>query len=606
MRTHFALCLCLTTACATAPKILTPSETFEDVKLTLVESQEPDALNAITAAWKGPRLTPDGEPVRWPATHGWDEEVSASYSNLANKTQVRAEVRRFRNRTFVFMAEADGATLARREAQLDKLVAELAPKELKPESFIGQKPREIDTRQYEAFLAKALEQLGVPGAAVALVQHGKVIFEKTFGTRELGKTEAITPDTLFLIASITKPMTTFMQATLIDAGTFKWDTRVTTLLPDFALADPKLTRQLELWHMSCACTGMPRRDIDNLIEYGNVTAEQRIASMKDMQPTTGLGETYQYSNLMVAAGGFAAAHAWAPNLSLNDAYVKVMNEKVFAPLGMTKSTADFALATRLEHATPHALDLDGKPHALPVNFEGNVVPIAPAGAVWSTLHDMEQYALAELSRGVSPLDGKRVVSEANYLERARPRTRSGYGLGIDVEQRAGLTILGHDGGADGFGTSLFMIPELELGLIVLTNVRNGTPLEQLPFNSAAKRKLIELLYENAQPSAETILTFALQMRREFARQQGNGVVREPDAEWLAKLEGSYTSANIGTLEIRGNVFDVGEWQAHFGRRGDTLVLIDAPFAGTPLAFDEAEGTITLPDPQTKYVFTRRR
>lgn len=592
--------------CAAAPRALQLKHDFDDVQLTVVESSEPDALKAIAAAWKGGALTPDGEPVRWPAVQGWDEEVSASFTNPARKTQVRAEVRRFRSRTFVLLAEADGATLAKREAQLDALVAGLAPPELRAESFAGQKPRDLDARAFEAFLARAVAQLGVPGAAVAVVHRGKVIFEKTFGTRTLGAVEPVTPDTLFLMASITKPMTTFMQAALVDAGLFKWDTRVTTLLPDFALADAKLTKQLELWHMSCACTGMPRRDVENLVEYANVTAEQRLASMREMQPTTGLGETYQYSNLMVAAGGFAAAHAYAPQLSLHDAYVKVMSEKVFAPLGMTRSTADFALATRLEHATPHALDLDGTPRALALGFEGNVVPIAPAGAVWSTLHDMEKYALAELSRGVSPLDGKRVVSEASYLERARPRTAAGYGLGIDVRLAVGLTILGHDGGADGFGTSLYLIPEHELGLVVLTNIRNGTPLELLPFNSAAKRKLLELLFEGAQPVADTLVSFALQMRRELARQQGSGVQREPDAEWLAKVAGSYTSPTLGALEIRGNVFDVGEWQAHFGRRGDELILLDAPFAGTPLLFDEASGTITLPDPQTKYVFTRVR
>jgi CubicO group peptidase (beta-lactamase class C family) len=402
-------------------------------------------------------------------------------------------------------------------------------------------------------------------------------------------------------------MTTFLQAALVDAGLFKWDTRVTALLPDFALADPKLTKQLELWHMSCACTGMPRRDIENLVEYADVTGEQRIATMREMQPTTGLGETFQYSNLMVAAGGFAAAHAYAPMLSLNDAYVKAMNEKVFAPLGMTSSTADFKLATQRPHALPHALDLDGRTQELPIAFEGNVVPIAPAGAVWSTLRDMEKYALAELKRGVSPLDGKRVVSELNYAERTRRRIgepSSGYALGIDIEQKAGLTIVGHDGGADGFGTSLFLIPELELGLVVLTNVRNGTPLEQLPFNAAAKRKLIELVFEGAQPAADTIVTFAMQMHREFARQQGQGVERNPDAAWLASLAGDYTSTNLGSLKITGNVFDVGEWQVHFGRRGDELVMLDAPFAGTPIAFDAAAGTLTLPDPQTKYVFTR--
>ncbi|MFT3708780.1 MAG: serine hydrolase domain-containing protein [Archangium sp.] len=599
----FVVFLSLLSGCALGPRVLTPSQTFEDVKLTIVETTEPDAMKAIAQTWKGTTpITTDGEPVRWPATHGWDEEVSASFSSRDGKLRLRAEVRRFKSRTFVLLAEGDGASLSKREAQIDKLVGELAPPDLKPETFAGRTPNaQLDTAKYEAFLGKTFEQLEVPGAAVAVIHHGKVIFEKSFGTTKAKGFEAITPDTLFLMASVTKPMTTFMQAALVDAGLFKWNSKVTTLLPDFALADQKLTQQLELWHMSCACTGMPRRDIENLVEYGGVTGEQRIASMREMQPTTALGETFQYSNLMVAAGGFAAAHAFAPKLSLNDAYVKAMDEKVFAPLGMTSSTADFKKATSGKYAAPHALDLAGRTQELPINFEANVVPIAPAGAVWSTLRDMEKYALAELRRG-----GK-VVSELNYAERTRRRIgepSSGYALGIDIEQKQGLTIIGHDGGADGFGTSLYLVPELELGLVILTNVRNGTPLEQLPFNSAAKRRLLELVFDNAQPVADTIVTFAMQMHREFARQAVQGVEVEPDAAWLASLAGNYTSTNIGSLEIRGNVFDVGEWQVHFGRRGDDLVMLDAPFAGTPIAFDAEAGTLTLPDPQTKYVFTR--
>ncbi len=605
-RVSLALAFVLGASCLSAPKRLDPPHDFTDVQLTVVESSEPDALKAIAAAWSGEALTPNGEPIHWPATHGWDEEVSASFTNPAKQTHVRAEVRRVRARTFVMLAEASEATLSKREAQLDRLVDELAPSDLRPESFAGRRPRAIDSQAFEAFLVDAMKQLGVPGAGVALVQNGKVIFEKTWGTGTLGRDEPVTADTLFLMASITKPMTTFLQAALVDAGTFTWNSRVTTLLPGFRLADPKLTAQLELWHMSCACTGMPRRDIENLVEYGNVTAEQRLASMREMQPTTGLGETYQYSNLMVAAGGFAAAHAWAPTLGLNEAYVKAMDAVVFAPLGMRTSTADFTKATARPHATPHALDLDGQLRPLPIGYEGNVVPIAPAGAVWSTLHDMEQYAMAELSRGRSPLDGKRVVSEANYLERARPRTKHGYGLGIGVEQHLGLTILGHDGGSDGFGTSLLLFPDLQLGLVVLTNARNGSPQEQLPFNAATKRKLMELMFDGARPIAGGMITFALQTRRLHARQQGEGVERRPDPAWLAKLSGRYESTNLGTLEIHENVFDVGEWQSHFGRKGEALILLDPPFAGTPLAFDEASGTITLPDPQTKYVFTKNR
>jgi CubicO group peptidase (beta-lactamase class C family) len=298
------------------------------------------------------------------------------------------------------------------------------------------------------------------------------------------------------------------------------------------------------------------------------------------------------------------------------AYVKAMAERVFGPLGMTSSTADFERASRAPHAAPHALDLNGRPHELALGFEGNVVPIAPAGAVWSTLSDMEKYALAELSHGVAA-DGKRVVSEAQFAQRWQRRigdAASGYGLGIHLEQAGGLSIVGHDGGADGFGTSLFLIPELELGLIVLTNIRNGTGEEQLPFNAAVKRKLLELSFEGATRDSEVIIQFALRMRADEVRRQSLGVEHAPDAEWVASISGHYSSPNLGRLIItpaaQGATFDVGEWQVTVGRRrhpdgSSELVTLDPPFAGASMPIG-ADGSIKLPDPQTDYVFTRDR
>jgi len=138
-----------------------------------------------------------------------------------------------------------------------------------------------------------------------------------------------------MIGSITKPMTTLMEATLVDAGTFRWETPVTAVLPSFALGDPETTKKVAMWHMSCACTGMPRQDMEDIFEFEGVTPEQRIASMKTMKPTTAFGDTFQYSNLMVSAGGFASAHAFDPKRSLGDAYDAAMHDKVFEPIGMT-------------------------------------------------------------------------------------------------------------------------------------------------------------------------------------------------------------------------------------------------------------------------------
>lgn len=538
--------------------------------------------------------------TRTPPQRGW--AVSASGQSPGQ----RVEVRQFDGVSYVFTIEGDEASLARREAQIDSVIDSVVPRGMKEEQLSGLTPRAIDQKALDAFLVDALARLEVPGAAVAITQHGKVIYEKSLGRRALGHQDPVTPNTLFLMASVTKPMTTLMEASLVDSGLFAWETKVTTLMPEFALGDPELTKRLELWHMSCACTGMPRRDLENLFEYGNVTPEQRLAQMREMKPTTALGETFQYSNLMVAAGGFVAAHAYAPKLSLTEAYAKVMREKFFAPLGMTSSTIDFAVVTKSEHASPHALDIDGHPREIALGFEGNVGPIAPAGAVWSNLRDMERYALTELARGVAP-DGTRVVSEKNFAERLRPRAPdSGYGLGVGVHKMSGLTAIGHDGGADGFGTSLLLIPELDLGLIILTNVRNGTPSEQLPFNAAVKRKVVELLYAEAQSDSPVIIDFALTQRREAARVQSAGVDRAPD---LSAFFGHYESESLGSADLRpGGVFDAGEWQVRVGRRGNELVVLDAPFAGTPLPLgdDAAQPTISAPDPQQSYVFKRVR
>lgn len=576
------------------------------LRVTLSTSREPDSEQAIALAWErahpGVALVKDSEPVRSPPTRGWKRALSLTARGL------RAEARQYEGITYVLLIEGDEASLARREAQVSSLLESLAPHGMKEETFAGRTPRALDQAALDRFLFEALNRLEVPGAAVAITLGGRVIYERSLGVRSLEKPEPITPHTLFLMASVTKPMTTLMEASLVDSGLLSWESKVAQLLPGFALGDPALTSRLALWHMSCACTGMPRRDLENLFEYGDVTPEQRIASMAQMKPTTGLGETFQYSNLMVAAGGFAAAHVYAPKLALAQAYARVMHEKLFGPIGMLSSTVDFAVVVKSEHASPHALDLDGRPQVLALQFEGNVLPIAPAGAVWSNLRDMERYLLTELGRGVAP-GGTRVVSEANFAQRLRPRAPdSGYGLGVGVERQAGLLHLGHDGGSDGFGTSLVMWPELDLGLVILTNVRNGTAAEQLPFNAAVKRRVLELLFAGADDVASVMLDFALTQRRAMVGQQSLKVERQPEASWFEALTGHYESLTLGGLDIRpGGVFDVGEWQVHFGRRkhGERteLVVLDAPFAGASLPLG-ADGSIWAPDPQASDVFRR--
>ncbi len=607
-----------------SPSSILLEDPDRQLKTWFIETPEPDPLKAIDVAWQaaepGFALARLHDAQHIPPIRGWDSVTDQDYETKATDHRfVVAEARRYGATTYVSVTDADQGALSRRGAQLSEAEWTLFPPGMHEESFVGKTPRPIDdarAKELDAFIEKARGKLQVAGVAVAVVEGGKVAYEKGFGVRALGKKEPVTPSTLFMMGSITKSMTTMMQAALVDAGLFEWDTPVTTLLPGFALGDADVTSKVVLWETACACTGMPRRDMELLFEYGHVTPEQRIASMKTMKPTTGFGETFQYSNLMVAAGGYAAAHAYDPKHSYNDAYARAMQDKVFGPIGMKSTTFDFAAAQRVDHAMPHGQAVDGTVQGFPLSAEDFVTPLRPAGAAWSNLKDMERYVATEMAKGVTP-EGKRVVSEANLLERRKARVRdsdvSSYGLGLEVGTFRDLPMLTHGGaGTFGFDTEMFMLPELGIAFVMLTNVRGrGAALDQ-----AINRKIVEEIFEGAKPLADLTLDFFANNIRDDIAKDMERIDAHPDPAWAAGLVGTYANDDLGKVTItagpKGARFDAGEWGGAIGQKRDVdgsieLVVLDPPLAGLELLIggeDPAHRTLTLLDDQVKYVFTR--
>ena len=567
--------------------------TFTDpdraVHVTIVANAGADAATAIAAAWQlaepGFALSP-GEPEGLPDSGDWDALTTVEYKPPTSQHRTAfAHWRQFGGHRFVILVDGDSPAVDRREAEIDVLEGSLRVPGMREQTLGARLP--LDTRALDAFVERALADLDVPGAAIAVIDDGNVVYERTLGVRSLGDRAPVTVNTRFLIASITKPMTTLMEAALVDAKLIGWDTPVVSVLPTFALGDPELTRELRLWHMSCACTGMPRQDLEDLFEWDGVTPEMRLASMRTMKPTTKLGETFQYSNLMVAAGGFIAAHAFAPQRPLADAYAAAMQAKVFGPIGMTSTTLDYATVARGDHADPHALAIDGTTRVMPLAIERGVEPIAPAGAVWTTLHDMERYVATELGDGVTP-DRVRVVSDVNMRERLRVRVRSGahdgYAIGIGIGMYSGTRQIAHDGGSFGFGTTMFTLPDEHIGIIIFTNVRNGSPEEQLPFNAAVTRRIVELSFASAAPLAEKNLAYYATLRH-----RKNPYAPSADRDWAAPLVGTYHDPALGDVVIRatadGADLDAGEWHVAIDRAVEPdgtvkLVVLDPPFAGS--------------------------
>jgi CubicO group peptidase (beta-lactamase class C family) len=239
-------------------------------------------------------------------------------------------------------------------------------------SFAGRKAQPLTPErvaQLKDFLQTSMRKLGVPGASLALIDHRQVIFEGGLGIRELGKATPVDANTLFIAASNTKGMTTLLLARLVDQNKIQWDEPVTHVYPSFKLGNADTTREVLIKHLICACTGLPRQDMEWLFEFRNATPASSLALLGTMQPTSRFGELFQYSNLMAAAAGYIGGHVCEPDRELGAAYDDAMQKMIFDPLGMTSTTFDMGRAQAGNHASPHSDDIDGNPAVAPMDFE---------------------------------------------------------------------------------------------------------------------------------------------------------------------------------------------------------------------------------------------
>jgi CubicO group peptidase (beta-lactamase class C family) len=299
------------------------------------------AKEAIATAWKliDPAFAGvENDVFAPPADRTWDEVYQIDY-RMADGTVAVAKARRKGPLTWVAILSGTQQALSRRGAQVQNAFTGLERKGDPKDNWETRKMAELTPKKLEdfsAFANKALRDLKIPGASVAIVQDGKAVFERGFGklglTGNAGKAD-VTPKTRFLIGSTTKSLSTLLMAKVVDEGKFKWESKVTEVDPTFALGDAKLGARLEMQHLVCACTGIPSYDLEMLFTFEGKKPEALMQDVKSFLPTTGFGETFQYNNQLVAVGGYLAARVYYPKLGAAEAYNKALREKVLTPLG---------------------------------------------------------------------------------------------------------------------------------------------------------------------------------------------------------------------------------------------------------------------------------
>jgi CubicO group peptidase (beta-lactamase class C family) len=548
-----------------------------------------------------------------PGKDGWEKEITIAYDASGSESRVLFAVARvLGDEAYVTLVDGTKAGFSRRMAQFSELHSGWKPEGLKEPSLAGIVPKRFLAEEREAlssFVEWAMQQVGVPGMAMAVVQEDQTVYAEGFGVCRVGGAELVRAETRFMIGSSTKPLTTMMMAKLVDRGRFTWSTPIAEVLPGFALADADVTRRLEMRHTVCACTGMPRRDLDLVFRFRGVQPEDRIAEMREMKPTTGFGETFQYSNYLVAAGGYAAAHSYAPHVPLQDAYGRAMSELVFEPLGMKRSSV-----LRVESAwdaAPHSRDLDGNTLAFDAAIEGFADAVAPAGSVWSSVLDMAEYLKCEMAVGRNGR-GDEVVSAENLLARRRPAIKidgkTSYGMGLLLKDHQGLVEIGHGGNTRGFTAEMFFLPEHRIGVVMLTNLRLANQ-----FLAAVSQRLLELLF-GVVSSAEAMVTAEKRMLDDSTRVSGRRVKTDAESTaWLRRFVGHYVSQALGSARIREDEDGLRiELEAGSSRLAvdegwggqREIVLTTAPWAGVKLQASDDMKVLMLDGGQTKYEFVR--
>jgi CubicO group peptidase (beta-lactamase class C family) len=586
-----------------------------DSWIALIDVKAKNGDEALAAGWASYKV------IEWPLKlvndlpddDGWSKQRQYEYQTSPNERRsVFAGVMFAGDVWTVWIYDMSHAVGEKRGSQVELVFDRLLPKGYSRETFAGKKANRLDKARI-AMLAKFVEDgqtaTGVPGVSVGIIQDGKVVFAGGFGVRELGKPTKVDADTLYMIASNTKGLTTLLLAKLVDQGKLNWQTAATSLLPTFKVGDADTTSRVLVEHLVCACTGMPRQDMEWLFQYSGVTPDGALATLATMQPTSDFGDLFQYSNLLAGAAGFIAGHVMFPTLELGAAYDKAMQRAVFDPLGMNATTFDYGRALAGNHADAHAPDIDGNPARAVFDLNYSAIPLRPAGAAWSNVNDMLKYVAMELAEGALPNE-ERYIGKEPLLERRESKVPIGndyaYGMGLGVDTTYDVSVVHHGGDLIGYHSDMMWLPDYNVGAVILTNGDPGWLIR-----GRFMRKLLEVLFDGVPEADVALAADSEQFFDQMAADRKLLAVPANSGD-AGKLAAHYSNHALGEIAVSHpgaeTVFDFGEWKSEVASRNNpdgtvSFITIDPGINGLEFVVgSDTERTLVLRDAQHEYVF----
>lgn len=316
---------------------------------------------------------------------------------------------------------------------------------------------------------EAKEPIKDSGFAIKILKDSKPIYEHYFGWADRKNKTPINEKTHFAIGSVSKSFTSFTLAMLQEEGKLSFKEPIQSYLPEFSLSNPEIAAQTTLEDTLSHRVGLPRHDL--LWVYSPFSHDQIISALPHLEmntrPSMGFRKYMQYNNLMYLASGMVLERI------SNQSWENFIRERIFKPLQMNESNFSYEDSSKLEfYAKPYDKDLELK--------AWDLSGIAPAGAIYSNVHEMTQWVELMLNKGQS-LDGQRFLSASATEDLWKERSRSDskdvilkYGLGWMVSEIDGKEVIWHNGSVDGYTSFVSFYPEEKISIIILTNQSANT------------------------------------------------------------------------------------------------------------------------------------
>jgi CubicO group peptidase (beta-lactamase class C family) len=324
----------------------------------------------------------------------------------------------------------------------------------------------------DTYAQTVMRDQGGVGMAIAIVKDGQVAFAKGYGTRELGVEAPVDENTVFAIASNSKAFTTAALSILIDEGKLSWEDRVSTHLPDFEMYDPWVTNELRIRDLVTHRVGLDTFSGDLLWYETTYSPDEILRRQRHLKPVSSFRSRYGYQNLMyIAAGKVIEKVSGKP-------WCDFVTERILRPLEMNRTTC----STRNlpdNAAFPHN-ESGGKLRKL---HRGNVDGADSAAALNSSVSDLSKWIRLQLGRGTS--GGKQIFSRERSWEMWQPyfarqlseqftsdnptRNFSAVAMGWFIYDYQGRKVIDHSGGLDGMLSYTVLVPQENLGFVILTN-----------------------------------------------------------------------------------------------------------------------------------------